>query len=470
MEDEVEAEAAWRGLLESLSEPKAGWTHLLEAAAAPSPSPATQAAFTQLRRLVLAHGAPPSVRGELWASAGAARARAQPGDHYEQLCAACERAHAAAADAKRAAWSGDDARAEPEPLPGGLAPLVGHERERWEEAAAQIDKDLPRTFAEPSASHAASPLSPVLGLPPLNASSRTALRRVLCAYAYADPGLGYTQGMNFIAAQLLEHSLTESAAFWTLCAVTQDILAGYFTPTMASVNQDGAMLASLAERRLPGLPARLSASGFPLQVLVTPWLLTAFANSLPPAPLARLWDMLLLERKRTCLFALSLHLLSNIHSALRESEAAPPDAAPLSPGSRTSMDAERALRALHGAGTEGVAGDATGGAMLQSACSRFSDVTWELVQEAPAEEGALDSPVRADAPPGRGVEPAAVSAAFAALMLSEGGAWEWGKNDAPPVAARERPLRGCMPRSCSPPPQPDDDAPTPRAGWFGSWI
>ena len=44
-----------------------------------------------------------------------------------------------------------------------------------------------------------------------------ALRRVLVAFVYRNPTIGYFQGLNFIAATLLNNFSSEEAAFWELC-------------------------------------------------------------------------------------------------------------------------------------------------------------------------------------------------------------------------------------------------------------
>lgn len=80
----------------------------------------------------------------------------------------------------------------------------------------QIEKDLPRTF----------PRHPLM-----QSTGRSALRRVLAAYALHNPDVGYCQGMNFVAGALLMF-MDEEDAFWCLKAVVEEILTGYYAMDM----------------------------------------------------------------------------------------------------------------------------------------------------------------------------------------------------------------------------------------------
>ena len=64
-----------------------------------------------------------------------------------------------------------------------------------------IEKDLHRTYGVETKHRRLAPL-----------------RRVLLAYICREPDIGYTQGMNFMAAMLLRF-LGEEDAFWTFVAL-----------------------------------------------------------------------------------------------------------------------------------------------------------------------------------------------------------------------------------------------------------
>lgn len=48
----------------------------------------------------------------------------------------------------------------------------------------------------------------------------TSLRRVLRAFCWRNPALGYTQSLNFVAATLLIF-MPEEEAFWTLVTIVE---------------------------------------------------------------------------------------------------------------------------------------------------------------------------------------------------------------------------------------------------------
>lgn len=88
----------------------------------------------------------------------------------------------------------------------------------------QIEKDLPRTFPDHSLmrDHGSK-----------TTSGRCALRRILAAYSLHNPGVGYCQGMNFIAGCLLLF-MNEEDAFYCLCTIVGEILAGYYSVNMTA--------------------------------------------------------------------------------------------------------------------------------------------------------------------------------------------------------------------------------------------
>ena len=159
------------------------------------------------------------------------------------------------------------------------------------ETLALISKDATRTF-------------PAL---PRSALDPAALRRVLIAYAALDPaspsgddgGVGYAQGLNFVAAVLLIHVTSERAAFGLLAILLLERgLRALYVDGMAALQLRLSQLQLLleAEAPRPGEPtlgAHLETVCAPTVLWAAPWFLTCFASSFPIGISARCIDVLL---------------------------------------------------------------------------------------------------------------------------------------------------------------------------------
>lgn len=117
------------------------------------------------------------------------------------------------------------------------------------------------------------------------------LFRVLRAYAFYDPEVGYVQGMNFLVACLLWHG-TEEQAFWTLVAMMERYdMRSMFLPGLPGLQKRSGVVEQLIAQHFPDLMQHLLDVGISSQLVSTDWLLTLFSYSVPLEPLAELWDL-----------------------------------------------------------------------------------------------------------------------------------------------------------------------------------
>ena len=194
--------------------------------------------------------APRSMRQELWRSA----LQRHGG----------EGARAAAAYASRAA--------------GGAPPRCPPE------AAADIDKDVGRTF--PGHRRFAG------------AEGQRALGRVLRAYASSDPELGYCQGMSFVAGVLLMVLEREDEAYGALVLLLQGeahALRPYYDASLSALQLH---LWQLGRLMPPRLSAHLESIGALPSLYAASWLMTCFASDFPASVSQRVMDVVLADSSR----------------------------------------------------------------------------------------------------------------------------------------------------------------------------
>jgi len=113
------------------------------------------------------------------------------------------------------------------------------------------------------------------------------------AKAGAQKAVGYVQGMNFLVTVLLWHASKEEDAFWLFVAMMQTygLRCMYEPPDMYGLKMRSSTMAQLLHQEMPDLSGHLAEylrNSFGL--LITEWLLTLFAGSVPLGPLAAFWD------------------------------------------------------------------------------------------------------------------------------------------------------------------------------------
>jgi hypothetical protein len=108
------------------------------------------------------------------------------------------------------------------------------------------------------------------------------LRRLLTAYAWHDPSIGYCQGMNLVAATLLLIYEDEERAYWTFVSLVRNLLPqDWFTATLQGSMTEQAILAELVAEKLPKIDKHFTELGLELSAVTFGWMLSLFTTCLP---------------------------------------------------------------------------------------------------------------------------------------------------------------------------------------------
>lgn len=137
------------------------------------------------------------------------------------------------------------------------------------------------------------------------------LSEVLLAYARRNKEVGYCQGMNLIAANLLLMTPSAEDAFWILASIVENILPpGYYDHSLIASRADQQVLRQYVATVLPRLSAHLDALSIELEALTFQWFLSVFTDCLCAEALFRVWDVVLCTNDgSTFLFQVALALL-----------------------------------------------------------------------------------------------------------------------------------------------------------------
>ncbi|OTB08942.1 hypothetical protein M426DRAFT_316237 [Hypoxylon sp. CI-4A] len=137
------------------------------------------------------------------------------------------------------------------------------------------------------------------------------LHEVLRAYARHNPEVGYCQGMNLIAANLLLIMPSAEDAFWVFVSIIERILPqGYYDHSLMASRADQHVLRQYVRDVLPKLSQHLDALSIELEALTFQWFLSVFTDCLSAEALFRVWDVVLcINDGSTFLFQVALALL-----------------------------------------------------------------------------------------------------------------------------------------------------------------
>ncbi|WYZ37115.1 hypothetical protein EsH8_II_000621 [Colletotrichum jinshuiense] len=213
---------------------------------------------TELRNLVLG-GIPVNLRAKVWSECSGATTLRVPG-YYQDIIARPDK---------------DD-----DPL-----------------AVSQIDMDINRTLTD--------------NIFFRKGPGVAKLKEVLKAYARRNPEVGYCQGMNLIAANLLLIMPSAEDAFWILTSIIENILpSGYYDHSLLASRADQQVLRQYVTDVLPKLSQHLDDLSIELEALTFQWFLSVFTDCLCAEALFRVWDVVLcMNDGSTFLFQVALALL-----------------------------------------------------------------------------------------------------------------------------------------------------------------
>ncbi|KAJ3052498.1 hypothetical protein HK097_006137, partial [Rhizophlyctis rosea] len=141
-----------------------------------------------------------------------------------------------------------------------------------------------------------------------------ALRRVLYAYSYHEPEIGYCQAMNIVVSVMLIY-LTEEQAFWILTVLCERMLPGYYSTNMFGAVIDNHVFDHLVGKYMPILAEHFKKHEIQLSVACLPWFLSLYINSLPLQFAVRILDCFFMEGPKV-LFQIGLAILKTNGDAI----------------------------------------------------------------------------------------------------------------------------------------------------------
>ncbi|NWU68677.1 TBD2A protein, partial [Pterocles burchelli] len=169
-------------------------------------------------------------------------------------------------------------------LPDHYQQLLRQSKSTEHPACRQIELDLPRTLTNNK--HFSSPTSQLI----------PRLRRVLLAFSWHNPAIGYCQGLNRLAAVALLVLEDEETAFWCLVHIVENLMpADYYSDTLITSQVDQRVFKDFLSDKLPRLMAHFEQYRIDVSLITFNWFLVAFVDSLVSDILLRVWDAFLYE-------------------------------------------------------------------------------------------------------------------------------------------------------------------------------
>ena len=133
------------------------------------------------------------------------------------------------------------------------------------------------------------------------------LRRILTAYSFRNPALGYCQAMNMMGSVLLLF-LEEEHAFWALTSITERMLPGYYSTNMIGAVVDQKVFEGLVASQMPTLWKYFQEHNIQLSLACMPWFLSQYISVMPLLYSVRVLDLFFMDGVKV-LFQFGLAIL-----------------------------------------------------------------------------------------------------------------------------------------------------------------